>query len=150
MSALEDPAGPSADPDNQDEEFELSNLNSKGDADEIEELLGELAHEAAAASDQTATSFSMAARDSDYRRTGNAIFFKGRKVGTLNYLLHWTSPAFSGMCLCHDGCYVTASIEKVDEEDVVRWLQDGPKYEDSESHLACKPKGSYNKRRRVA
>ena len=150
---LEDPAGPSADPDNQDEddlEFGLSNLNSKGDADDIEELLRELACDhAASGHTDTATSFSLPARDSDYSRKGNAIYSKNRKVGTVNYLLHWSPPSFSGSCLCHDGCYITASVEKVDEEDVVKWLQDGPKYVDSESHLACKPSGSYNKRRRV-
>eukprot|EP00435_Cladocopium_sp_Y103_P028926 s1867_g7.t1 len=152
-----DPAGPSADPDNEDDlEFGLSNLNSKGgDADDIEELLREFALDAASASESSAASKKEVAvwpapPQTDYSRKGNAIYSKNRKVGTVNYLIHWNPPSFSGSCLCHDGCYITASIEKVDEEQVVKWLQDGLKYVDSESHLAFKPAGSYNKRRRVA
>ena len=126
-------------------DVDLEGLPGDLDGEEIAELLDELAADLAAPREIAARP---PAREQDYTRKGNVIYERNRKVGTINYLLHWEPASFSASCCVHDSCYVTAAADRVDEDKMVRWLQDGPRFADSESHMAMKPDGAYNKRRR--
>lgn len=146
------------DPEEQQEDEDLgvghSNLMGRDDDENIDELLREFALDAASASGSSRASkraeevpVRPPPAPVDFSRRGNGIFLKNRKVGTINYLLRWNPPTFSGSCLCHDDCFITAPVDRVNEGDVVKWLQSGPRYPDSKSHIAFKPRGSYNRRR---
>ena len=83
----------------------------------------------------------------DYSRKGNSIFADGLKCGTINYFFHWAPETVSATCTCHPECYVTAPIDKIDELELVQWLQSGPRCGSAEDHLRLKPLNTYNRRR---
>ena len=85
---------------------------------------------------------------SDCARRGNVVTVSGTRVGCLSYLLHWSPPSFSASCSCHDDCYVTAALDRVGEDSMQNWLQQGPRFLTAADHMRCRPAGTYKQRRR--
>lgn len=92
--------------------------------------------------------------EGDVRLEGRTVFRGSIKCGCLNFLLHWEPAAMAANCMLHSNCYITSPLLAGDggkgpsEDDLVRWLGEGPCYRTGADHLALRPAGSYEKRRR--
>ncbi len=91
--------------------------------------------------------------EGEVRLDGRMVFRGNIKCGCLNYLLHWQPAAMAANCMLHSDCYITSPLvddngNGPSEDDLVRWLGEAPCYRTGADHLALRPAGSYEKRRR--
>ncbi len=81
-------------------------------------------------------------------KQGSSVFCGKQKVGKLSYFVHWTPPAILAVCDVHpNNCYATTPLlDGASEDDLVRWIGDGPKFKSADDHLACLPGRCYKQR----
>ena len=84
----------------------------------------------------------------EVKREGSSVFCGKQKVGKLSFFVHWTPPAILAVCNVHtDNCYVTTPLlDGASEDDLVRWIGDGPKFKSAEDHMMVLPGRCYKHR----
>ena len=80
-------------------------------------------------------------------RKGNEIYCGDTKCGSISYLVHWNPAAMAGNCLVHNNCYVTCPLIGGDNDELTHWVGRAFSFRNAEEHGACRPKGSYHRRR---
>ena len=80
-------------------------------------------------------------------RKGNEVYCGDTKCGSISYLVHWNPAAMAGNCLVHSNCYVTCPLLGGDEDELTHWVGRAFSFRNAEEHGACRPKGSYHRRK---
>jgi hypothetical protein len=81
-------------------------------------------------------------------RVGNKFYRGGHYMGRISYLLQWDPISIAAFCCRHDDCNITGPLGELQEGDVSNWLFDGGSYASSAEHVAARPAGAFNKRKR--
>ena len=82
------------------------------------------------------------------RLVGNNVYRGAVRGGSISYLVHWNPPAMAASCAMHGQycCISTPLVGGAQQDDLVKWLADGPRFRTGDDHMSQVPAKCYNRR----